>query len=176
MKTIQLSKGKETIVDDEDYDFLINYASWHCTGTGYARCSPTKNRRSTPMHRLIAERMGLDITDIQVDHINRNRLDNRRENLRATDDNHNNKSKSKRNTSGYIGVHFRKGRKDWEAYIQRKKRFLHLGTYRTAEEAAYAYNVAAAYLGVLGEMNDVPEVEGLKAKILQRIKTKMGIE
>ena len=35
MKTIKLTKGKETIVDDDIYE-LIKYQKWHCTTEGYA--------------------------------------------------------------------------------------------------------------------------------------------
>jgi hypothetical protein len=80
MKQIPLSNGGEVIVDDQDVAFLEQW-SWHRTRDGYAaRCvwigEPRKLKRIW-MHREI-----LGLTGSLCDHINRNKLDNRRSNLR----------------------------------------------------------------------------------------------
>lgn len=74
-----------------------------------------------------------------IDHINRNRLNNRWLNLRETSRAGNAKNASLRrdSLSGYRGVSFRKGNGKWRAYIQADGKQYHIGFYPTAE-AAYA--------------------------------------
>jgi len=75
-----------------------------------------------------------------IDHINRNRLDNRRENLRIVDFTINgyNKGKQSNNTSSFPGVSFDKRRNKWEAYIKIKRKHIHLGRYSKFEDAVSA--------------------------------------
>lgn len=97
------------------------------------------------MHRVITQAPA----GIEVDHINRNRLDNRRSNLRLTDrkGNARNRSRNRKSTSGLKGVR-RFGRNDcrWVAEIGYEGHTHHLGIYPTAEEAAVAYDLAAMAL------------------------------
>lgn len=75
MKKILLNNNNYAIVDDEDFEFL-NKFNWHKSETGYAvRC---EKRKTIRMHRLIVNCPD----DMLVDHINGNRLDNRKQNLR----------------------------------------------------------------------------------------------
>ena len=77
MKKIKLNKGYFALVDNEDFEFL-NKSNWS-VNYGYAVRLPYKGREAR-MHRLI---LGLIKNDGKVtDHINRNRLDNRKCNLR----------------------------------------------------------------------------------------------
>ena len=83
MKQIRLSKGLYTLVDDEDYDYLMQwiwYASNESRGTKWyaiRREAGVKIR----MHRVIIERGEVIPSGMVVDHVNHNSLDNRRENL-----------------------------------------------------------------------------------------------
>jgi len=89
-----------------------------------------------------------------VDHINMNTLDNRRENLRAATKSQNmaNRSKTKKNTSGYKGV--TKNRLKWKATIVVNYEIIALGTYETKEEAALMYDIAAKkYFGDFARLN-----------------------
>lgn len=86
MKTIELTRGLSTIVDEDDYEFL-NQFKWAAHQTGsktkpiyYARRFIRRGRKLelVTMHRLIINAP----EDRVVDHINRNPLDNRKFNLR----------------------------------------------------------------------------------------------
>ena len=76
----------------------------------------------------------------QLDHINRNRSDNRISNLRAVTNkqNHQNKSKPSNNTSGHSGVRWHKKSSKWRAQITHNKKHIHLGCFATIEEAIAA--------------------------------------
>lgn len=88
------------------------------------------------VHRLLT---GAKTGDI-VDHINRDRKDNRLSNLRITDKSGNafNTGIRPNNKSGYTGVHFRKDTKRWQAEIKVNYKKISLGCYATKEEAAEA--------------------------------------
>ena len=83
MKIVKFKKG-ETIVDDEDYEFVVNLFKDSCVymNNGYVRMSVGHPRRETSLHRII---LGLEKEDkdLVADHINGIRNDNRRENLRV---------------------------------------------------------------------------------------------
>ncbi len=91
------------------------------------------------MHRII---MNAPVGK-QVDHINHNGLDNRKENLRLATpaQNQANQKLSKANTSGFKGVSFDKKKKKWAAYIGKQSR--NLGRFLDIRDAARAYNDAA---------------------------------
>jgi HNH endonuclease len=74
MKTIQLTKGKSTLVDDDTFEYL-NKWKWHYNSRYAERTEDNKHVR---MHRLL---IGAETGEI-VDHINGDPLDNRRSNLR----------------------------------------------------------------------------------------------
>lgn len=71
---------------------------------------------------------------LQVDHINHNTLDNRKENLRCCSMFENNKNR-KSNTSGYAGVYFYKPTNKWRAFITCKRKQISLGCFNTLDEA-----------------------------------------
>lgn len=129
MKTILTNHGKEIFVDDKDFEYLSKYRWW--IGNGYPQCYFEK--RVVYMHRLV---MGLDSPEI--DHINRNRLDNRRSNLRfcSSSQNKANTGLWSKNNSGYKGVGFVKSKKKWRARVSGE----HLGHFNTPQEAALAYD------------------------------------
>jgi len=83
---------------------------------------------------------------LEIDHINRNVLDNRRSNLRYATKAQNkyNNGMLRTNTSGYRGVDAFKGR--WRAQIMVNWKKKYLVVYSTKEEAAKAYNCAALNL------------------------------
>lgn len=141
--------------DECDRD-LINSYSWNISEWGYIQCCKyicvrnSKNiNEAVILHRKIAERLGMDLNK-QIDHINGNKLDNRRCNLReATHQQNNfNKPRLKRNTPGFKGVSYRKDIDKYRAYISVNYKQISLGCFDTPEEAHQAYcNAAKKYHG-----------------------------
>lgn len=144
-REIPLSSGRVAIVDDEDYGWLSAF-NWHWGGVTapYARRRPTNaeggGKKTILMHRAV-----LIVPDGRfVDHINGDKLDNRRANLRlcSSAENLRNRGAPSNNTSGFKGVSFDRARGTWKAQIDvhgvKKARRA-----RTPEAAARAYNELA---------------------------------
>lgn len=159
MKQIPLTKGKFAIVDDEDYESLIGF-NWkdsrgYAVFRSYEGKKPngiTKWGKTIMMHRIIINAPeGSD-----VDHINRNTLDNRKCNLRicTRSQNMGNQRAQEGKTSKYKGVYW--DRKWWRAAIQCNGIGKKLGYYTKEIDAAKAYNEAALKLfGEFARLNDV---------------------
>lgn len=154
-KAIPLTRGKYTIVDAIDYDWLMQW-SWiynptRDTDNGYAhttRYIPSKT--TINMARLIMNTPKGMFTD----HINGDTLDNRRCNLRICNrtENGRNRKKHKNCKSRYKGVYL-EGRK-WRAQIRIDKKLKNIGTFFSEKEAALAYNEAAKkYFGEFAKCN-----------------------
>lgn len=94
----------------------------------------------------------------QIDHINRDPLDNRIENLREATplQNSGNTGIWKTNSSGYRGVSFHKATGKWRAYTSKGNVHKSLGYYLSPEAAAIAYNKAALeYFGEFATLNNL---------------------
>lgn len=129
--------GGTTIVSPEDYAIVSKY-SWHQSDKGYV-CGST-NYRTVRLHRFI---MGA-LRNQKVDHMNRNRLDNRRDNLRVVTiaQNNQNRSISKSKTSSkYRGVSYVKKSKLYRARIVYQGTETLIGYFKTEIEAAEAFDV-----------------------------------
>lgn len=138
---IQLAgaKGGVTIIDAKYLKVVLAISSsWSQSTKGYAR-----TRGIIMLHRVIAElEYGIIPIDKEIDHKNRDRLDNRSENLRVATDSQNAANKTiKPNASKYRGVY--KNYDKWVAQISINDKVKHLGRYNTPREAALAYNEAA---------------------------------
>lgn len=155
LKTIPLSKGMEAIVDDDDFDRLSKW-SWFYHKNGYAMRSYREDGKykKERMHRVVIDCP----VNMDVDHINGNKLDNRKSNLRIATRTQNNANKKmqRNNTSGYRGVNWSKQHNKWVAKIQFKRKCIHLGLFENKEDGALAYNKAALeYFGEFARLNDV---------------------
>jgi hypothetical protein len=133
-----LPSGRSFFIDKEDYEFVsTNY--WHSLSGKELYLKSTKHGF---LHRyLLKDKLN---EKLQVDHINRNRLDNRRSNLRIVTqaENLHNKSRYKSNKSGYPGVKWNKRLEKWQAQITRNGVRRHLGVFNTKHEAIVARKLA----------------------------------
>lgn len=146
-------EGRFAIVDDDDYEILKDY-KWYVGTHGYAQRCKYKNGRTEAilMHRVILNARDGEL----VDHINGNKLDNRKENLRIANQAQNMRNCGIRatNTSGYKGVRFHKASKKWKAEITKDYKNYHIGMFDTPEEAARAYDAKAVELfGEFAKLN-----------------------
>lgn len=130
--------GKSVKVSPEDYDWA-SQQRWHLSQR-YA--SRRRNGRVEALHRLIAGAA----PGQHVDHINRDPLDNRRENLRLCTPAENawNMRAHQDAMSRYKGVTFAEG--VWIAQVGHHRRSVYIGAFRTEEEAARAYDAVALHL------------------------------
>jgi len=148
-KEIQLTQGKFALVDDEDYNYLIQWKWTFFKSTdehnGYACIRDKKTGKIIFMHSvLIPTPIGM-----QVDHINTIKSDNRRCNLRLAtrSQNNANRKRYRKNRIGkYKGTRFDKRYNTWSAYITFNKKQIHLGTFKNEEDAALVYNEKAIEL------------------------------
>jgi hypothetical protein len=112
--------------------------AFNCHWNGY-RVGVLLGRRSIGAHRVAFKLVhGFDAPEI--DHINGDRADNRIANLRSvtTTENRRNAARPRHNTSGCVGVHFKKDKQKWVAYISLADRYTHIGYFPTKEGAIAA--------------------------------------
>lgn len=135
MKKIALSgshgKGLFAIVDDEDYERLIKH-SW-CMDVGGGYPMSRVNYKAIRMHRMIMSAP----KGMHVDHINRDKLDNRRSNLRVATPSQNahNTGIKVTNKSGFKGVSYSVRDKRWLAQVKINYKNIVLGRFKDKESA-----------------------------------------
>jgi len=143
MIQIPLTHGKVAIVDDCDAAQAIH--KWFVKRdrhTWYAARNITAAPTIRKTLRLHREILGVGPGQC-IDHVNGDGLDCRRSNLRLATQSQNqqNQGKNKRNKCGFKGVFQRKG--TWYSHIRIDGRLVHLGCFRTPEDAARTYDEAA---------------------------------
>lgn len=138
---VTTNKGNVFLVSLEDINISVE-RGWSISTQGYVEAKIFG--KSVLLHRLIAEKIGLDTKNC-IDHINGNKKDCRRCNLRAASYCQNlwNSTKKSTNTSGYKGVSLNKRRNKWSAYITTNGKRKFLGNFNTPELAYQAYCEAA---------------------------------
>jgi hypothetical protein len=156
-KQIPLNKGAVTIVDEADYERLMKY-KWRISEKGYAMRTQTDKGKASgvTMHRMLLD----PPKGFMADHINGDRLDNRRCNLRVVNalQNAQNRKKNQNSRSMYKGVSWKVSNGKWQARIRVEKQQYHIGLYDTELEAAYAYNEAAKLQhGDYSRLNVLPD-------------------
>lgn len=147
---IPLTQGKVAIVDDEDYETLIQF-TWSAHRSRNCWYARTRIQgMQFGMHELV-------LGEKYVDHINRNGLDNRRENLRFCTNSQNQMNKGKQSGSYYSrykGV--TRHRSGWMVRIQVNGKRIQVGYFKVEEDAAVAYNMAALkYHGEFARLNAI---------------------
>ena len=169
-------KGKYVLVDEEDFETL-NQHKWHLLATGYAARNRTQ-KDDEGKSRCI--RMHREIFPVQegkfVDHINGNKLDNRKNNLREVTNQQNqwNKAPDKNAKSPYRGVYLNRHSYIVEISVDGKR--MHVGSFSNEVAAANAYNYyASIYFKEYARLNTVPfmsEEEWRKYKYVKKSKYK----
>lgn len=146
MKVIQLTKGHVATIDDEDYEIIAS-VGWYAHPVGKtfyaARKTNHPENKMVYMHRQI-----MGNPDSDVEHKDRNGLNNQKHNLRLTSQQLNNYNRAKFSRSGRIPASRFKGvRKSsantWRSSITVNRKAIHLGSFKTELEAAAAYDQAA---------------------------------
>lgn len=150
-------KNGVTIIDNKD-DMYIMYRPWYKSSYGYAvRSSPVGIEF---LHRYI---IGAKKGD-EVDHINGDKLDNRKENLRivSRSENRQNQHQKQRNgkhfSSKYKGVYWNKDTKSWRTRITKNRKAYEGGLFNDEKGAARKYNeLALIHYGEHAMINNLNE-------------------
>lgn len=164
MREILTRKNEVILVDDDDYEKLSKF-TWYISkggknhgGYGYAissqRNESTGKQYKLSMHREIMNAKKGEI----VDHINGNKLDNRKENLRIVTPYQNSLNVKKKDgaSSQYKGVAFSKDMNLWKSSIRVKGKGVHIGYFSNEVACALAYNeYAIKHFGEYAKINNI---------------------
>ena len=141
VQKIKLNKDHFTLVDDELFEAL-NKFHWRLATMGIHTKSKyaiaNKDKKTIYMHRVIMKAS----KNQSVDHINRNGLDNQKNNLRFASSQQNSHNRIgwdiSRKTSKYKGVHWFQSQKRWKATINNNGKNIFIGIFRNELDAAKA--------------------------------------
>jgi hypothetical protein len=141
-RLLDLPHGYQTVIDEADWPSIASLTLYRGTN-GYVYFSQWRDGRSQPqtLHSLLMQ----PPKGTHVDHINGDKLDNRRANLRVVSPSVNQANRRRRhprNTSGVRGVGLFQGGPKWRAQITVDRKVRHLGLFDTLEEAAEARRIA----------------------------------
>ena len=142
-------KDTEIIIDEELFYDIIKY-NWRLDKNNYV--NGEINGKAISLTRFVTKYSGNDL----IDHIDRNPLNNRKDNLRIVTAKQNtmNKSSAKNSSSKHVGVCFRKDSKKWRAYIRVNNKNINIGTFVNEIDAAKARDEATKkYFGEFGNLN-----------------------
>lgn len=153
---IRLPSGEKTVISKEDEWIIKEFPVWGITGSRSrypfaeraVKTEYSTVRERVYLHRLVVKPQGKE----NVDHIDRDRMNNRRSNLRICSNIQNMANVAAKMGRRFKGVFYRgernltKPHAAYIAYIDAKERIQkrrYLGYFATAEEAARAYDKAA---------------------------------
>jgi hypothetical protein len=148
VRRIPLGDGQYALVDAEDYEWLSQWR-WHLSN-GYA--TRMENRKNILMHREIMK----PPKGKSVDHINHQKQDNRRINLRncTWEENVHNRSKRRGSLSRFNGVTYKKRSRKWVATVWFNRKQTRCQQFDTEIEAARAYDrMAVETFGEFANVN-----------------------
>lgn len=129
----------KVILDEDDF-YKLSKNKWYMFSSGYIGRNAIINGKNVTIfiHREIMN----PCKENDIDHINRNKLDNRKENLREVSHKKNteNRKIQNNNNSGYNGVCWSKQKNKWKAQITHNQKHIHLGFFVKIEDAIHARN------------------------------------
>ena len=166
-------------IDNDDLE-KCSQLTWHYAKNKDSKYIQTRIKgKMIKLHRYI---MNMNNSNLVVDHINRNPLDNRKSNLRICSYKENSFNKSIRvdNTSGIVGVDFHKINKKWRAKIKYNNITIHLGYFEDINEASINRRVAEEILfgeySPNGKLDNVSEelIERARENVMNRIEKKIA--
>lgn len=163
-KNVTLPCGNVVLVDDEDYGFISRVKWRKCLDYAVGASHEGHNEKGNKiigqvfMHKVIM----FAGKKIEVDHINGNKLDNRKENLRYATRMQNSHNRRKLNpdnfTSKYKGVSYNKKDKKYTANIRLNYKLIYGGSFDKEIDAAKKYNeMSLQYHGEFGNRNIINE-------------------
>ncbi len=142
MYTIQLTQGKVTVLDREDYLRALQFKWCFDGSTGYAVTGIRSARKGTPQKAYLHRFVLIPPHGMTIDHINGDRLDNRRDNLRVVT-----RAENNRNRHNVAGAWQDKRDGRWDSSITIKGTKYNLGRFATKQEAMAAYAAAKQRMG-----------------------------
>lgn len=162
MTTLNLPHGKFALIDEEDFSKFSKY-SWRLAGAGYVSRGVRLKAKYGGKHKIFYLHREIMVAKKgeEVDHINNNKLDNRKVNLRICNhrQNHFNRKGDTVSSSGFKGVSFKGDNckdRPWRTRIFANKKEIYLGNFATPQEAAEVYNIAAKrYFGNYAYLNKI---------------------
>lgn len=152
---IKLTQGQYTIIDDDVYDYVkhFNWCALRRENTYYA-VAKLRRGYNLAMHHLV---IGVPLYGYVVDHINRNGIDNRKENLRVVTNRQNSHNTTTKKSSSFPGVSWVTRDKIWSAHASINGKVYALGNYIKEIDAAVAYKLSIESMGeqLLPEMEEL---------------------
>lgn len=144
VKTIPLSKGQSTLVDDIDFEKFAQFVWTAQKRTHGFHAARYCGKKYVYLHREI---LGAP-AGIEVDHRDGDGLNNRRGNLRLATKSQNGaafRTLRSSKSSKFRGVVWHKGGQKWMARIVKDMQSIYLGLFVSEEDAAHAYDTAAKH-------------------------------